>query len=195
MDSVGQAQVSCLKYLPAHKEQKYPNLRTHGYRVTSETTEYKYQKYNCVALAADGDFTIWWEPSTLNSKPVKRPGRYWPDGIATDGSVESYVKLYELLGYQKCDSGKLELLYEKIVIYGYTPEEAFSHVAYQLYSGWISKLGDMEDIKHRTPEALVSEDYGDIKVFMKRQCNLRGFLARAFFNTIAKRWPVKKSVS
>ena len=183
-----------MKCLSPDKERNYPNLRAHGYTVTSETTENKWIKYNCVALAADGDQTTWWEPSTVNSKPVKRPGRYWPDGIDTDGSIESYIKLYELLGYEKCDSGGVNLLYEKIAIYGY-PEEAFSHVCYQLYFGWISKLGDLEDIRHNTLEALECDNYGHVKVFMRRRCSLRGYFSRALFNLTARFWPIDRKIS
>lgn len=177
--------------LAPEKECRYPNLRSHGYKVTSDDTSDKRVKYNCVSLAADGDQTTWWEPSTFNSKPIKRPGRYWPDGVPTDGSIESYKKLFELLDYKQCDNARVEIFYEKIAIYGY-PEEAFSHVAYQLYFGWISKLGDWEDIRHSTLQALESEDYGQIKIIMKRRCTLRGFLSRAFFNITAKRWPVDR---
>lgn len=98
--------------------------------------------------------------------------------------------LYQRFGYQQCDGANVELFYEKIALYGYSPEDAFAHVAYQLYFEWISKLGDWEDIKHRTLQALESEDYGTIKVIMKRRCTLRGFLARAAFNLTARLWPV-----
>jgi hypothetical protein len=180
-----------LKRLSPDRERNYPNLRAQGYKVSSEETLGELVRYNCVALVADGDQTTWWEPSTVNSKPVKRPGRYWPNGIATDGSIESYVRLYELLGYKRCNNARFEILYEKIAIYGY-PEGAFSHVAYQLFFGWISKLGDYEDIKHNTLEALVCDDYGQVKVFMKRRCRLRGYLSRAFFNLTARLWPVDR---
>jgi hypothetical protein len=160
--------------------------------VSSEDTIYKKVRYNCVALAADGDFTIWWAPSTLNSKPVKRPGFYWPDGIPTDASIESYIMLFKLLGYATCAdfNDRVEMLYEKIAIFGYPGDNEFSHVAYQLYFGWISKLGEWQDIKHRNLQGLKCDDYGQPMVIMKRRCSCRGFLARAFFNQIARIWPV-----
>ena len=179
-----------MNWLSPDRECRYPNLRAHGYKVTSEDTINKIVRYNCVALAAE-DQKAWWEPSTVNSKPVKKPGRHWPDGIPTDGSLASYIMLFELLGYKKCESPKVEIFYEKIALYGY-PEDAFAHVAYQLYFGWISKLGEWEDIKHRTLEALESDDYGEVKVFMKRRCALRGFLARAFFNQTSRFWSTRR---
>jgi hypothetical protein len=176
--------------LPPEREAKYPNLRKEGYGVSSKTTEDKILKYNCVALAAR-DLGIWWEPSTMNSRPVVRPGRFWPVGIPTDDYVWTYRKLYERLGYKECSTPKAELLYEKIALYA-DPDETFTHVAYQLYFGWISKLGDWQDIKHKTLKAL-EDEYGTAKVFMKRRCDARGFLARAFFNWAAKRWPMDRT--
>lgn len=180
--------------LPPEKERHYPQIRSHGYKVSSDTTEHKSQKYNCVAFAAGGDTKFWWEGSTFNSKPVKKPGRFWPDGIDTDDSIETYVKVFESVGYSVYkgkieDCVKFELFCEKIIIYGY-PEQAFSHVSYQLYFGWIAKLGDWEDVKHKTFNALEGEYYGNVMVVMKRTCKLRGFLFRAFPNLIAKFWPV-----
>lgn len=180
--------------LPPERECHYPQLRSHGYKVSSETTDDKPVKYNCVAFAAGGDTKFWWEPSTFNSKPVKRPGRFWPDGIDTDDSIETYVKVFESLGYSVCkneirDCIKVDLLYEKVIIYGY-PERAFSHVAYQLYFGWVSKLGDWQDIKHKTFNGLEGDYYGNVAVVMKRRCKTRGFLFRAFPNLTAKFWPV-----
>lgn len=195
MDNLGEIKRNHpLRYLPPNIESHYPNLRAIGYGISSKSTSESLVKYNCVALVAD-DQTMWWEPSTVNSKPVRKPGRYWPGGIPTDGSVESYVMLFELLGYEqldisnKSDASRLEILYEKIAIFGY-PEEAFSHVAYQLYFGWISKLGDWHDIKHKTLKALESDYYGEVKVIMKKRCSLRGLLSRAFFNQTARMWPV-----
>ena len=72
-----------------------------------------------MAFAADGDLTTWWEPFTVNSMLVKRPGRFWPQNIATDGSLESYIELYKLIGYQICSGDSRELLYEKIALFGY----------------------------------------------------------------------------
>ena len=80
---------------------------------------------------------------------------------------------------------------KKIAIYVDSQGE-FSHVAYQLFRGWTSKLGGWEDIKHKTLGALEEGDYGNAKVFLKRRSGLRGFLTRAFFHTTTRLWPVKR---
>src|SRR6266700_1375487 len=65
-------------------------------------------KYNCVALAACDDLTVWWVPSTMNSRPVIRPGRYWPLELPTDDYISTYCKLFESLGYRQCANARLE---------------------------------------------------------------------------------------
>src|ERR1017187_5595596 len=132
--------------LQIERECHYPKLRKQGYCVTSGDTVNKLVRYNCVAWAADGDAEIWWEP-------IAEPGFYWPKGISDDGTVKSYSEVFKLLGYEECESEQFELFYEKIILYGF-PGEWFSHVAYQLYTGWTSKLGDWQDIKHRTSQGL-----------------------------------------
>jgi len=179
-----------VKRLPPERESQYPNLRSNGYWVSSKTTENELVKYNCVALAACDDLTVWWEPSTMNSKSVIRPGRYWPLEL-TDDFLSTYCKLFESLGYRQCPNARLELLYEKIALYG-DSDDCFLHVAYQLYFGWISKMGDRHDITHRTLKALENDEYGKAKIFMKKRCDIRGYLSRAFFNWTSRNWPVNR---
>lgn len=166
--------------LPPERESNYPNLRLSGYRTTSADTVGKRVRYNCVAWAATGRTVIWWEPAI---------GCYWPDGIEEDGSLDSYVRLFEQLKYVRCaNNSRLELFYEKVALYAY-PEGDFAHVAYQLYYGWTSKLGDWQDIWHRAVDGLEGDYYGKVSVMMKRRCTIRGIFARAFANLTAKFWP------
>jgi len=96
------------------------------------------------------------------------------------------------MGYQLCDmDASVEILYEKIALFGYPgQDDGFSHVAYQLYFGWTSKLGGLHDIIHKTLTGLECDNYGVVKAIMKRRSSLRGFIARAFFNQTARLWPV-----
>ena len=167
------------------KERKYPNLRAEGYEVTSEETLLKKVKYNCVAWAAMGDIRKWWQA------PGVSPDHYWPDGILADDSFQSYIELFNSLRYEACTTDSVEIAYEKIALYAY-PDGEFAHVSYQLFSGWTSKLGGWEDIKHKTLHALEEGDYGMVKLVMKRRCGLRGFLARTWFNATVKLWPLKR---
>lgn len=138
-------------------EANFPNLESRGYKITSPATP----SYNCVAWAA-GDNTMWWEP--LPYGPY-----YWPLGVPLDGSVASYVRLFESLGYHFCSDGNLERGYEKVAIYQQY-DTSFTHVARQTDSGlWTSKLGKEQDIEHGTLDALDGPKYGQAVKFMQRQ--------------------------
>ena len=170
--------------LSPDREGLYPNLRAHGYTVTSEETLHKNVRYNCVAWAALGDIKKWWQ-----AEP--EPDHFWPKGILDDGSFQSYVELYKSLGYKPCQSPALEVFYEKIALFAHSSGH-FSHVSYQLFFGWTSKLGGWEDIKHKTIAAMEGGLYGDVKMLMKRRSGVRGFLARAFFVLTSRIWPLDR---
>jgi hypothetical protein len=170
--------------LAPSRECLYPNLRAHGYRVTSQETLHRKVRYNCVAWAALGDTKKWWQAGN-------EPDFFWLKGVLDDGSFQSYIELFEWLGYKPCRSRKLEMFYEKIALYAFS-DGSFSHVSYQLFFGWTSKLGDHEDIRHKTLAAMEGGDYGDVKLLMKRRSGVRGFLARAFFVLTSKLWPIHR---
>jgi hypothetical protein len=171
-------------FLQSHREDLYPNLRAHGYEVTSEQTLFKKVRYNCVAWAAIGDVGKWWQAGIS-------PDFFWPVGVLDDGSFQSYIELFEWLGYERTQNRRRELFYEKIALFESSAGD-FEHVSYQLFYGWTSKLGGWEDIWHRTLEAMEEGDYGNAKVIMKRRSKLRGFLARAWFLPTAKWWPIQR---
>ena len=74
---------------------------------------------------------------------------------------------FESIGYQTCDDGALDEGFEKIALYALGM--MYTHVARQLIDGrWTSKLGQLEDITHNTPEAIENSDYGEVAQFMRR---------------------------
>ena len=78
---------------------------------------------------------------------------------------------FETLGYVECFDPKLEAGWEKITIYATLEhgELMAQHAARQLEDGtWTSKLGDCEDITHKTLEAVECDDYGVGILYMKR---------------------------
>lgn len=171
--------------LPPNRERLYPNLLSHGYCVTSEETLHKPVRYNCVAWAALGDVGKWWQASD-------EPDHFWPRGILDDGSFQSYVELYEYLGYKRCESRRFEFFYEKVALFADADGE-FSHVSYQLFGGWTSKLGDCEDIRHNTLGALEGgQSYGDVARVMRRRSTLRGFMARVAFAFTSRFWSIDR---
>lgn len=73
----------------------------------------------------------------------------------------------QITRFFECPNGDQEVGFQKIAIYG--SGFMYTHVARQLPDGkWTSKLGQLEDITHSTPEALAGSDCGDVVQFMKR---------------------------
>jgi hypothetical protein len=147
------------EWISPSKERHWPNLTRAVYNKTSETDKFN----NCAGWAA-GD-KQWWQPPT-------EVWHYWPQGAPTnDFSVNSFVKAYELHGFEICADAATETGYEKIAIYSYSNGE-FAHAAKSNADGsWSSKLGKWEDISHSTLSALegASPAYGNATTFMKRK--------------------------
>jgi hypothetical protein len=138
-------------------ESEFPRLRSEGYSITSPESD----DYNCIAWAG-GDTARKWDPDPT-------AGRYWPDSVPRTLDVESFVQLFALNGgYSPCDSEALESGFEKIAIFASLSNEV-THAARQLPSGaWTSKLGDWEDIEHKTLSGLESSFYGRVAAILKR---------------------------
>src|SRR2546421_4570895 len=117
-------------FLQPDREALYPNLRAHGYEVTSEQTLYKKVRYNCVAWAAIGDMGKWWQAGTS-------PDFFWPTDVLDDGSFQSYIDLFQWLGYEQTPNRGVELFYERIALFESAGGD-FEHVCYQLFYGWTS---------------------------------------------------------
>ena len=169
--------------LPSGRQRNFPNVDAGNHSVTSEETIGKRVAYNCVGWAAVADTKKWWEAGS-------GPDFYWPSGILDDGSLQSYVQLFESLGYRRCDRDRLEIPYEKIAIY--SDGDGFTHVAYQLFSGWTSKLGGWEDVRHKTLSVLEGGAYGTADTIMKRRSGIRGYFARACYHRTALLWPLAR---
>lgn len=138
----------------------WPGLKLGPWQKTSEATE----KYNCVAHAVR-DPTRWWWPG---GSPTPAPGdEYWPADAPASDQVESFVYVFEQLGFRVCPTGDHEPGVEKVAIY-VDASGLVQHVARQLPSGlWTSKLGHLMDISHRL-EALEGQEYGRATHFLGR---------------------------
>lgn len=134
----------------------FPLLVESSYEITSPATP----DYNCIAWAAEDD-EVWWEPDPLNLC-------YWPPEISRTYTLESYIKVYEILGYAICEDAQYEEGFEKIAIY-IDLKGIPTHAARQLSTcSWTSKLGQLEDIEHATLDDLTGQHYGSIAIIMKR---------------------------
>jgi hypothetical protein len=140
-------------------EDAFPNLLASGYTITSQPADVP----NCIGWALRSN-DLFWEPILTGFRGVY----YWPPGVPRNDSVDAWVQLFRLFGYQECESTELELKAEKVAIYGGSDGEAH-HVARQLRSGeWTSKLGHDEDIEHRTLDALTGVEYGTVVRILRR---------------------------
>lgn len=132
----------------------FPNITEEQYLLTSKRTDL----YNCAAWALDID-DMWLDPSGQKYT-------WWPENIARDTSVSTYVELYKSYGYEICDNPSQEDGYQKIALHiqaGYV-----KHVSRQLRdTTWTSKLGGGYDASHDF-DALKGGDYGAPEVILRR---------------------------
>jgi hypothetical protein len=142
-----------------HLEEIFPELAVAGYTPKSE----KSPVYNSIAYAA-GDETRKWEG-------YRERGYYWPEGAKEGHTLDALISAFEQLEYSPCDSDAIESEYEKVALY-VDNDGLWTHAAKQCEDGqWTSKLGNLEDIVHRTPHALSGPDpaYGQLACFMRRK--------------------------
>src|SRR5262245_26234316 len=142
---------------PAHLEAIFPDLAAAGYSPKSP----KSPVYNCIAYAAGDDTRKWVGYRVL--------GYHWPEKAKEGHAFEALVSAFEELGYAASDSEALEPGFEKVALY-VDADGLWTHAAKQCDDGqWTSKLGNLEDIIHRTPQALAGAAYGRVSCFMKRK--------------------------
>lgn len=145
--------------LDASDEAIFPDLNATDYRVSSP----KDPAYNCVAFAA-GDTTRKWSPTLI---PV--PGYYWPPGADDGDGPEALQSCFEQIGYQLCEDGVPEEGYEKVALYA-DADGLWSHAAKLEENGeWTSKLGEIEDIRHRSEHCFANSIYGNLVHYMRRK--------------------------
>lgn len=124
--------------------------------------------YNCIAWAAIGDPSWqtfpanWWWPISNGNYTV------WPEGCPQSLEIESFCKMFEIIGFTSSEDGSFEAGLEKIAIY-IDKDNKPTHAARQLSDGkWTSKLGQSFDIVHDTPHVLTGPTYGDPVIYMQR---------------------------
>ena len=142
-----------------HLETIFPNLATVGYSPKSPQSAV----YNCIAYAAGDEARRW--------VGFRELGYYWPDAAIEGHTLTALLSAFAQLNYAVCDSAVLEAEFEKIALY-VDQDGLWTHAAKQCVDGqWTSKLGNLEDIVHRTPEAVSGPEpaYGQVACFMKRR--------------------------
>lgn len=124
-------------------------------------------KYNCIAWALGKTNKFWW--------PLDEPhsNYWWPDGLPKalpdEETVAHFVEAFATEGYRRCRSGRLSRRYEKIVLF-VDGNNKPTHAARLLPTGvWTSKLGEDEDIEHKTLRCIEGSAYGRAKLFFKKK--------------------------
>lgn len=145
-----------------HLEKIFPDLSADGYSPKSE----KSTDYNCIAYAAGDESKKW--------VGYREAGYYWPEEAKEGHTLDALIDAFEKLGYTICASDSLEAEYEKVALYA-DQEELWTHAAKQREDGrWTSKLGNLEDIIHQTPQGVAGPEpaYGRVACLMKRRRSL-----------------------
>lgn len=134
----------------------FPNLDTSGYEVTSDPDRF----YNCFAWGAE-DTDNRWEPTTADD-------RVW-FAKSTAPNVSNFVETYGYVGFvEEATTAELEDGIEKLALYVLDGE--VTHAARQLEDGsWTSKLGNREDVTHRSLECLQGDEYGYVERILQRK--------------------------
>ena len=143
-----------------HLEILFPNLQTSNWHLRSPQDG----NYNCFAWAAC-DQARRWEPSPVD---------YWPAKAPRTLELSSFVIAFGLDGYEPCGlDTSYEFGYQKIAIYCelWRGVKIPAHMARQdlLGRGWLSKLGDYEDILHPRLGDVESTAYGSVELILKRR--------------------------
>lgn len=120
--------------------------------------------YQCFAWAACRTGILWWPK-----------GFYWPPNSPPINSVDFFVIEFGKVGYKPCKNSNYEFGYQKVAIYT-TIDGSVTHMARQHFfgRGWLSKIGDFEDILHANLESIegnpspYSGTYGQVALILKR---------------------------
>ena len=143
-------------------ENEFPSLRGTPWEIRSPFN----RSYNCHAWGVC-ETRVRWEPT---------PDDYWPPGLRTgnfsDYSLDNFVRAYSRVGFRVCSSSRFEFGFQKIAIYSEydSGDEWPQHTARQAVfgRGWLSKLGDGEDITHLRTMHLEGASYGRVVCYMRR---------------------------
>jgi len=137
----------------------FPNLSIAGeYEATSLETD----AYNCIAWALYDTQHWWW--------PTQQFGSFWLPQVPRNNSIAALVMIFQMNGYKVCESSDLEPGFEKVALYQIDPESGVEHASRQLQNGeWTSKLGEWEDIRHKSAQSVECEDYGKVAQVLKRR--------------------------
>jgi len=97
-------------------------------------------------------------------------GFYWPEGLPTSETVETFEQLFLSFGFERCEDGSLESGHEKVALYVELDGSTASHASWQTIDGrWASKIGtNGTDVLHDAADDMNSEAYGRVDRYYRR---------------------------
>ncbi|MGB6690403.1 MAG: hypothetical protein WBE76_21415 [Terracidiphilus sp.] len=147
----------------------FPNLRNNrDWCLRSPLND----SYQCVAWAVCRADRKWWPLNSLYYYWLPGLPRVTPVFGATLFTPVDYItRGLARLGFESCGhSSDFEFGYQKVAVYA-TYVAGATHVARQSMWGrsWLSKLGELEDIRHKSLTAVGGDTaYGDVVQILKR---------------------------
>ena len=124
-------------------------------------------KYNCIAWAAVYSDRWLWPPG--EGYGLDGVNYVWPSGVPINELIDSFVKMFEAIGYSICADDELEQGFRKIALYKDSQNNC-THASRQKSDGlWTSKLGQEHDISHSNPNSIESDAYGIVACLMKKK--------------------------
>ena len=152
-----------LRTLRIRLKKLFPSLASTRFRIVSLYNG----RYNCYSWAIGN--------TSQRLSPQKRPGNLWHRLVNPFTDLDSFVRVFELLGgFELCKNAKFVVGYEKIAFY-LGPDNRPRHAARQLDSKtWSSKIGGGCLIHHKGLSCLNGSEYGKAEVFMKRRIQREG---------------------
>jgi hypothetical protein len=175
MGAVGRNESTCInvarRFRPTHTAipffyRDFPNLKKAKWKIRSPFDD----DYQCIAWAAwyaDRQMwpheDYWWFPDA----PLFQ-------GFAKEATPDYFIKGFARIGYKPCKSRRFLPGFQKVAIYA--NDTGVTHMARQRFFGfgWVSKLGDWEDIYHSRLEdiegdmAATAQQYGKVVQVLKR---------------------------
>ena len=124
------------------------------------------RQYNCFGFVVGR--LRWYQPPIEVDGKRRNPTDYWPEGISTSTSLDSFVQAAKYEGFEECSTGEWHEDFETIVLYFEEADREFTHAARQKAPGiWESKLGPLSDFEHPL-DGVDNIHYGSGRVYMRR---------------------------
>lgn len=149
---------------------QFPGLKPGEYKFVhgSERTN-----GNCIALSLNIPSPWIWPTAkgyvpSINSTMASE---FWPRKLSNDYTLDNFLNMYQLFGFEQTDEAGYEEGYWKNAIYGHN-ESDITHAAHLLQDGTcVSKLGAGPLLIHQ-PKAIEGYTYGRIITYVKRKLPL-----------------------